>query len=302
MAKAFHNMGTVSVLMTLKQAGASFTGLLDTYPSAAGAYSMRRLSSSYTGALIRIRRSSDNTEQDIGYDGSGDLDTAAITSFVGSNSAYVVKWYDQSGNAIDLVQTTSGSQPRIVNAGTIDTDGGKPCIVFDGSDDYLTAGDNLDPAGDFHTFFIAKNTDTGSAAFYAKSIATTANDRWGIYVDSGTTTFLFSATSQQTVNQAADTTKCLYEQEYKYNAGTNNTHQAYKNNSLISTNTFSTANISATSHYFFLGAYNNNPDSTIILPAYTMAGLYQEFVIYFSHQQSNRSGIVSDQNAYYAVF
>ena len=40
--------------------------LLDLYPSAAAAYSVRKLSNGYSGSAIRVRRSSDNTEQDIG--------------------------------------------------------------------------------------------------------------------------------------------------------------------------------------------------------------------------------------------
>ena len=77
----------------------SFTGILDTYSGAAVAYSAaRRLSSTYTGALIRVRRSSDNTEQDIGYNGSNVLDESALTSFVGAGNGFVVKLYDQSGN------------------------------------------------------------------------------------------------------------------------------------------------------------------------------------------------------------
>jgi len=39
--------------------------LLDLYPNAAAAYSVRKLRSAYTGSAIRVRRSSDNTEQDI---------------------------------------------------------------------------------------------------------------------------------------------------------------------------------------------------------------------------------------------
>ena len=76
----------------------SFTGILDTYTGATVAYSLRRLSSSYTGALIRVREDSGNTQTDIGYDSNGDLDTAAIASHCGANNGYIVKWYDQSGN------------------------------------------------------------------------------------------------------------------------------------------------------------------------------------------------------------
>jgi hypothetical protein len=117
----------------------SFTGLLDTYSGAAAAYSAaRRLSSTYTGALIRVRRSSDNTEQDIGYNGSNVLDEAALTSFVGSgNNGFVTTWYDQSGNSKNTTQATAINQPRIVNAGSIDLVNTKPAILGDGVNDTL---------------------------------------------------------------------------------------------------------------------------------------------------------------------
>lgn len=101
--------------------GGGPTLLLDAIgTSAARAYSTRKLRSAYAGSAIRIRRSSDNAEQDIGFSGQ-DLDTSSISSFVGANSAFLSKWYDQSGNADDLVQVTTSKQPRIVDTGTIET-------------------------------------------------------------------------------------------------------------------------------------------------------------------------------------
>ena len=41
--------------------------LLDSYPGASVAYSLRKLSSTYAGSAIRVRRSSDNAEQDINF-------------------------------------------------------------------------------------------------------------------------------------------------------------------------------------------------------------------------------------------
>jgi hypothetical protein len=58
--------------------------LLDTYTGAAVAYSLRQLRTAYTGAAIRVRRSSDNAEQDINFVG-GDLDTQSLLDFVGYN-------------------------------------------------------------------------------------------------------------------------------------------------------------------------------------------------------------------------
>jgi len=68
--------------ITSQKIGAGFTGILDEFTGAAAAYSVRRLSSTYTDGLIRVRRSSDDTEQDIGFDSNGDLDTTALTTFV----------------------------------------------------------------------------------------------------------------------------------------------------------------------------------------------------------------------------
>ena len=121
----------------------SFTGILDTYSGAAVAYSAaRRLSSSYTGALIRVRRSSDNTEQDIGYNGSNVLDESALTSFVGANNGFVVKLYDQSGNGKNMEQSTAANQPKIVNSGTVLKDNSKPALSFNGTSQYLAVTDN----------------------------------------------------------------------------------------------------------------------------------------------------------------
>ena len=49
--------------------GPAFVGALDAYASGlAGAWSVsRRLLTSYSGPLVRVRRSSDNAEQDIGF-------------------------------------------------------------------------------------------------------------------------------------------------------------------------------------------------------------------------------------------
>jgi hypothetical protein len=59
-----------------------FIGLLDLFPGAAAAYSLRKLRAAYSGSAVRVRRSSDNTEQDIGFTTQGELDTASLLSFV----------------------------------------------------------------------------------------------------------------------------------------------------------------------------------------------------------------------------
>jgi hypothetical protein len=111
-----------------------FVGALDAFTSdLAVVWSVRRLLSSYTGALIRVRRSSDNTEQDIGFTSSGALDTTALLAFCGSGSGFIRWVYDQkTGTAINIGQSTAATQPRIVNAGALETAGmrflGSQCL------------------------------------------------------------------------------------------------------------------------------------------------------------------------------
>lgn len=112
------------VIQLLASYGSSASPLIfDTYAGQAG-YSLRKLRTAYSGSAIRVRRSSDNTEQDIGFTGSA-LDTTALASFCSGTSGYITTWYDQSGNGYNLIQATGASQPRIVSSGTIDTQGGK---------------------------------------------------------------------------------------------------------------------------------------------------------------------------------
>lgn len=94
---------------------------LDAVSGAARAYSTRRVRTAYAGPCMRVRRSSDNAEQDIGFTAAGDLDTVALLAFTGAASGFVTTWYDQSLNARHATQTTAGLQPRIVNAGTVHT-------------------------------------------------------------------------------------------------------------------------------------------------------------------------------------
>ena len=97
--------------------------LLDLYPNAAAAFSVRKLDQDYTGYCMRVREDSGDTEADIGFDGSGGVDQSAIATHCGSASGYVVTWYDQSGNSEDATQSTPSLQPQIYNGTAVFTNG-----------------------------------------------------------------------------------------------------------------------------------------------------------------------------------
>jgi hypothetical protein len=109
----------------VQAASASFVGILDGISNVAAAYSLRQLRSAYSGPAVRVRRSSDSTEQDIGFV-AGEFDSSAFSSFVGGGTGYVKTWYDQSGHARDAAQATTGSQPQIVLSAV----NSKPAIRF----------------------------------------------------------------------------------------------------------------------------------------------------------------------------
>jgi hypothetical protein len=99
--------------------------LLDLYPADA-AYSLRKLRTDYSGSAIRVRRSSDDAEQDIGFV-SNELDTASLLSFVGAGDGFVKTWYDQSLNGNNAVEGVANNL-IIVQGGVVTTNNLKPCI------------------------------------------------------------------------------------------------------------------------------------------------------------------------------
>lgn len=124
--------------------------------TAAAAFSLRKINSVYTGSAIRVRRSTDNVEQDIGFNASGDLNTADLVSFIGGASGFITTWYDQSGNFFNITQATAANQPRIVNAGTIDLLGSRPSIRGDATD-LLLGGDAFGGSANEVEIFIVTN-------------------------------------------------------------------------------------------------------------------------------------------------
>ena len=131
------------------------------------AYGLRRLVSAWTGPLVTVRRDSDNATADLYPDATGRISPLSATgsgltlaAWCGSASAYVTQWWDQTGNGRHATQSTAAAQPRLVNAGVIETmtgvAGTAPGILFDGSDDALSiqgsagfgrATDNITMAG-----------------------------------------------------------------------------------------------------------------------------------------------------------
>ena len=155
---------------------------------AAGAYSLRVLSSSYNRPLVRItigtnyydvypdaskaKTFSQNSPISAAYTSYNAPATAATTnllsSIIAGNTATVATWYDQSGNGYDAIQADPGTQPEIISGGTIDVTNALPTIKFSGAN-YLVV-----------TSTAFNNDLSGSVAFNATSANNTSGfpDAW----------------------------------------------------------------------------------------------------------------------------
>ena len=137
-------------------------GLSSSTPASV-AYSLRLLSNSYAGPLVRVKVgasfydvypdastkkfslsskiSAAISTYNAAVSAAGANDLSSIIS-AGSTNATIAIWYDQSGNAIHVL--SSSSSANIITAGTINTLYGQPTIYFSGSTSLLTSSSIVD--------------------------------------------------------------------------------------------------------------------------------------------------------------
>ena len=94
--------------------------ILNTFPGAFAAYSLRKLKSGTLDTVITIQRESDNEFLPIGFTPDGNLDTESITSFCTGTICRVTELKDQVGTA-HLSQSTLANAPIIYESGALIT-------------------------------------------------------------------------------------------------------------------------------------------------------------------------------------
>ena len=284
----------------------AFEGLLDTYPGAAAAYSVRLLDKDYAGDCIRVRRASDNTEQDIGFDGNGDLDTGALASFCTGTNGFVRTWYDQSGNANHATQTTTANQPKIYDSSTgVLTRNSLPTLQFDGTNDSLLSTSAIDPL-----FITAANAPNTSGTF--KSICGADSDD---AVANGSFYFQYNTPARIPVFLRITTADISTSVDFVAKASTAVTNNTM--NLLTGTRTTTSINLYVNSitsgndttsnalrpvggvdsgKFRLMASYYNNAVSDYL------AGDLSEIIAYTSDQSANRAAIETNINDYFNIF
>ena len=279
----------------------SFVGLLDTYPNAAAAYSVRKLRAAYTGSAIRVRRSSDNTEQDIGFTALGNLDESALTTFCSGTNGFITTWYDQSGNSENIVQSTAVVQPKIVNSGSVILTNGKPSPQYGSgtSQTYLrkTIGWSIT---NMSTFSVGYRTNQGGSYVYGRliSIAKSPNDD---YENSNGYLVALCDASFNGFNPSAlvlDTNSLGI--SYTFNTQVLISSRRNTTNAFIQSNNGSISSVASS-------GTTKTPDTltfgnSALVGNSFLQGNLQENIIYLSDQSANQSAINTNINTYYGIY
>lgn len=155
---------------------------LDIYTDAKAGYGLRNLRVANT-KCIRIRRDSDNAEQEIGFDSDGLVDTAAAETFCGAANGYVKTLYDHQDNLTpyDWTVTNTSYQAQVVSSGTfITNDDGEPSIECIGNRN-LGAQLDLESTSNMEIYFTMQTADTTQILLGAHN----ASSRYAFVMESG---------------------------------------------------------------------------------------------------------------------
>jgi hypothetical protein len=133
-------------------------------------FSFRKVNPLYAGSCVRVRRSGDNAEQDIGFSGAL-LDQSALLAFVGSGDGFVKTWYNQVSSE-NFSQATLANQPRLVLGGVVDNYLGFPCMKFSTTDRLTIPSSSFLSIGTITSsqiHYVARLTKTGSSILFVFS-------------------------------------------------------------------------------------------------------------------------------------
>ena len=192
-----NQVSSVYLGTNLVWSSSSYSYILNLYPTSIHhAYSLRKLSSTYSGKCLRIRRTTSTpsvttTTVDLSFDTNNTISLDSTITFVSgtattatnlgqfcasilngysnpdgvntNQSIFVVTWLDQSGNNKNTTQATAGNQPRLINDGNLETSGGKVAVRFiRASSTRLTIADTTANINNMSSYFVGAYVTTGT--------------------------------------------------------------------------------------------------------------------------------------------
>ena len=242
------------------------------------AYSIARIipfETEHTGAIIRVRRSSDNLELDISTSG-GNLDETALLAHTGAGDGFVVTAYDQTANTNDWVTANAAAQSKIVSSGVVEKVNGKPAI-FSGSSDYLRV--------------LGITGGSATTAFHVISSASTS--RITIGSNDGAAYYGIATSGNVSDNYNNAGTPAIYVNGSSIGSTRGDLYTALDGIQAI--NTYTGLDLSYVGWSNFQTLYKT-------LSSFEPHSYIQETIIYDSDKSANRTAIETNINDYYTIY
>ena len=254
--------------------------ILDLAPAAA--YSLRSFDAALDPDVVNVRRSSDNTTNTFK---ASEVSDGTLVAWVGAgNDGHVTTWLDQSPNAKNALQIFASNQPKIVESGTLVTEGGLAGINFHTETSYLFLNhQNIYGQSTLDSYYVTKST--GNRYIYPSLL--TNGGTFGMVADLGgtasTSTNYGSPTYYANGSQITGTTRGAIW------AATSNTQKLVVHQGANTTNSaWGISNMN-------FGNYNNDSE-------WGFTGKLQEMIFFNTDQSANRLGIAANINDHFDIY
>ena len=266
--------------------------LLDDYAGASAAYSLRELTTTSwnVGDVVIQARNSSGTSDTFT---SAEVFDGTLVAFadLGDGSATVQRWYDQSGNANNILQSTTSFQPLIVSGGVLLADG----LKFNGTNQYFDCGFSAGSATAQSIFTVAQTSDLAGNRMLLDGRDGNDDGVAFFFLGSATADFMRWSADLNGTNSGADT--------FTPSISANVEHLftgifATPNNTIwldgveVDTNTSAPATISSTTNYYIGQAFGGSA---------FWQGSIQEVIIYPDDQSANQAGIDGNITTHYGI-
>ena len=228
---------------------------------------------------------SNNNYVGIGFTEGDTPSNFTVSNFKILGDGFVETWYDQSGNGNDAPQTTASQQPKIVNNGSLVSNG----IDFDGSNDTLDMPTDLISSTNSASAFVVAKSDTTGGSGAAVVLSRNSPD-FRFYVPiivSSNFNFGYQDSATKTSLGSADTNKHLFTAI----AGSSNA-EAFLDST--SKGTVSSADGKSALTSGGIGSIND------IFSLWN--GQIEEILVYASDQSANRTALETNINSHYSIF
>lgn len=284
----------IGIGISLRGSGVGFNGLANQFPGGAIGLSLRLLNNQFANlGIVNVRRDSDSDTVLVKVDKSFAQPLITLNSplvgssatfgdFVSGTDGLVTDWIDQfniGGN--DATQVTTTAQPKIVDAGSLITQGGLPAIDFDTSAKHFDMA-ALGLGSSWSMFSVIRATGTNS-----KILSQTPSSGGAPRID-----------LEQSSPDVVEIVSNSFADSDKMNSSND-----------INMQSLVTLIDDSTSFTFFTNGSGSNENPLTIGGSFTftvIAGsspsIQQELIIYNSVETSNRVGIETNINAHYSIF